>query len=593
MTDAALASEFERPFQQAARKVRGRLLARRVLTGGSLGLCVGGFAAGLAWWLRLGDLRPLSSAFGLLGAGLGALWAARRRWSDEDVALYLDEALGSHEQVVTALGLRHAQTEAASHLRRSAALSLLSGAPRLAGPRVLDAPQWLGPFGAAAILWLCLTPLPAAPVVAAAPGAERVKQGSVRGLERIEALRNQNGRNPEDERRLRALADAATKLRQDLAPGMEKREALARLAKLRDAIAQLRSDFGEGQNRQGLEAAIGAFNEHPELRRAARALGDGDITAFDQEMQRLANQAEKQARESARQALEEAERVAREKGAQGLADALQEQRDSFDKRSAGADALRELARELEGKLDPEALEDLKEFGATGDPEAARRLAEALGKAVSKLSEEERRRLAQRLTQQLERDARGTGGSPMTREELRDMARRLASAEGQKELEEQLRQLGSPKAAGEAEREGALDDAERGLGEAERGLGALPLPLSGASPDPGRPGTSPGGKAGPDPGGRPGPHGDGGKGDHSGQSQNVTAPELRAKANARRSGVGPMHGATLGRAPSRPGDTANQRGSGSLGSLAPGEVGAVEQSEVPEEYREHVGRYFEP
>jgi hypothetical protein len=33
--------------------------------------------------------------------------------------------------------------------------------------------------------------------------------------------------------------------------------------------------------------------------------------------------------------------------------------------------------------------------------------------------------------------------------------------------------------------------------------------------------------------------------------------------------------------------------GSLGSVAPGEIGAVEQSEVPEEYREHVGRYFEP
>jgi hypothetical protein len=74
---------------------------------------------------------------------------------------------------------------------------------------------------------------------------------------------------------------------------------------------------------------------------------------------------------------------------------------------------------------------------------------------------------------------------------------------------------------------------------------------------------------------------------------VTAPELRAKANVQRSGVGPMHAATLGRAPARPGDTANQRGTGSLGSVAPGEVGAIEQSEVPEEYREHVGRYFEP
>src|SRR5258706_1277365 len=223
---------------------------------------------------------------------------------------------------------------------------------------------------------------------------------------------------------------------------MEKREALSRMAKLRDSIAELRSEFGKEQNRQGLEAALGALNEHPELRKAARALGDGDITAFDQEMQRLANQAEKQARESAKRALEEAERAAREKGAQGLADALKEQRDGFDQRSADADALRQLAKALEGKLDPEALEDLKEFGDSGDPKAAKRLAEAMGKALSKLSEEERKRLAEQLQKQLEQSPSGAG-SPMTREEMAAMARRLASPEGQKELEEQLRKLANP------------------------------------------------------------------------------------------------------------------------------------------------------
>jgi hypothetical protein len=128
-----------------------------------------------------------------------------------------------------------------------------------------------------------------------------------------------------------------------------------------------------------------------------------------------------------------------------------------------------------------------------------------------------------------------------------------------------------------------------LGEAERGLGATPMPMNGGKGDPGGSGSAP-------PDGKPGSGGpgrDGGKGDHSGQSQKVDAPELRAKANASRNAAGPMHAATLGRAPARPGDTANQRGTGALGSAAPGEIGAVEQSEVPEEYREHVGRYFEP
>ncbi len=35
------------------------------------------------------------------------------------------------------------------------------------------------------------------------------------------------------------------------------------------------------------------------------------------------------------------------------------------------------------------------------------------------------------------------------------------------------------------------------------------------------------------------------------------------------------------------------GQGALGEAAPGEVGGVDRSDVPEEYREQVGRYFPP
>ncbi len=597
MVDSVATLELERSFGRAARKVRGRLGLRRALSGAAFGLCAGALSAGALWWLRQGELRPFAGGLGLLGAGVGALLAARKRWSDEDVALYLDEKLGGREQIVTALGLGAQTSEAAAHLKQNAAQLLSAGAAKLRGPKVWDAPQILGPVAAAVIVWLCVAPLPKAPPVAQAPGVERVKQTDVQGLERIEALRDQKGRTPEDERRLRALADEAKKLRGDLAQGMEKREALSRMAKLRDTIAELRSEFGKSQNRQGLEAAIGALSEHPELRKAARALGDGDVTAFDQEMRRLANQAEKQSRDSAKHALEAAERAAREKGAPRLADALKEQRDSFDQRSADADALRELAKALGGKLDPEALEDLKEFGSGGDPKAARRLAQAMGKALSKLSEDERKRLAEQMKKQLDQSP-GGAASPMTRQELADMARRLASAEGQKDLEEQLRKLANPDASREAQRDGALNDAERGLGDAERGMGGMPMPMPGGANGAGDPSGDPAGTPGKpangkDPSGGPGSAHDTGTGDHSGQSQAVAAPELRAKAEVRRSGKGPMHAATLGRAPARPGDTANQRGTGSLGSVAPGEIGAVEQSEVPEEYREHVGRYFEP
>ena len=587
MADSVATPELGLAFERAARRVRGRLWLRRVLSGASLGLLAGGAAAFGLWWLREGELRPFSAALGLLGATLGALAAARKRWSDEEVALFLDETLRSKEQLVTAVGLGGDTSEPARLLRARAA-SALQGL-QLSGPKVLDALQWAGPLGAAAIIWMTLAPLPAAPKVVASPGVERVQQGDVKGLERIEALAGQHGRDPEDQRRLRALAEEAKRLRAELARGTEKREALAKMAKLRDAIAELRSEFGSQQNRPGLEAAIGALSEHPDLRKAARALGDGDLTAFDQEMQRLANKAEREARESAKEALADAARQAREKGAKALGEALEEQKRDFEKREREAQALRELAEALGSKLDAEALEDLKEFGSSGDPKAARRLAEAMGQALSKLSEEERKRLAEQLKKQAAQAPAGAA-SPMSREELEDLARRLASPEGQKELEQRLRELAEGEPGKEAERDGALGDAERGAEEAQRGLGAVPLPMQG----------EPGGKAGnaPPADGKapPGGHGSGtdsGQGKQKGNADPVEAPELRAKANAKRTPNGPMHAATLGRAPARTGDTANQRGAGSLGSVAPEEIGAVEQSEVPEEYREHVGRYFEP
>jgi hypothetical protein len=584
VADSVAAPELEASFGRAARRVRGRLLLRSVLSGVAFGLAAGAVATAGLWWLGRGELRPFGAALGLLGGAVGALLGRRRRWSDEDVALYLDHQLESREQVVTALGLRSQASEAALHLKASAAATIATALPRLRGPKVLDAPQLFAPFGAAALGWLLWLPLPPVDAPEVPPGAERVQSREVKGLERIEALRDLRGRSPEDERRLRALAEEARKLRRDLEQGVEKRDALLRMAKLRDAIAELRSELGSEHNRPGLEAAIAALEKAPGLGDAARALGDGDLTEFDREMQRLANQAEQAARESARAALKEAERAAREKGASLLGDALKEQQQTLAEREANAEALRQLGEALKSGLDPQALEDLRELGESGDPEAARRLARSMGQALSKLSAEERERLAEQLKQEIGRSAEGSM-TPMTREELQELARRLASPEGQRELQEHLRQLADPARGREAQREGALDDAERGLGAAERGLGPLPLPM---------PGTGTREPLGAQTGQDPSAQGSGdGRSKPTGETQRVPAPELRAKADVQRSGAGPMHAATLGRAPARPGDTANQRGTGSLGSVAPAEIGAIEQSEVPEEYREHVGRYFEP
>jgi hypothetical protein len=438
-----------------------------------------------------------------------------------------------------------------------------------------------------------VAPLPSPPPAAPrAPGSDLVKLEKLAGLDRIEALDRLGGSTPEERERLKRIAEAARKLRADLAKGLERREALAAVAKLRDDIAAERMKFGDESNRAALDAALAELERKAGLERAAKALGEGDLVTFDEEMQRIANTAEKADRDAAKDALEQAAKAAREKGSEALSRALERERKKLEEAEAKAEALRELARELGGALGAEGKEALEDYGESGSPEAQRKLTESLERALRGLSEEERKRLAENLKK------RADGGSgrmtPMTRAELEELAKRLAEKDADKRLEEQLRDLARRDPSEDAERERGLGEADRGGADAERGLGALPMPgqQGSGTGTPGsnsRPKSDPAGK-----GGTPGPGGtkDDGTGDHSGETQSLDGKELRSKADGKLLPGGAMHGATLGRAPARPGETANERGSGALGSVGRTEIGAVEGTDIPEEYREQVGRYFD-
>ena len=603
MADTAQ-SEFQRAFLEHARRVHRRRALRQALTGAGFGLLLGALGALGLWALRLGEWRPFAAGLGALGAVAGVLLAQRRRWSSGDVALFLDARLGSSETLTTALGARNSEEPALAHVVERAAVVLNGANPEQVKPRLWSRQHLAVPVALAAIAAISWAPLPPAPKAPAAPpGAERVRIENLKGLERIEALAQLRGQNPEQDERLKQLAEQARKLREALAKGLEKREALSEIAKLRDGVAAERLKLGDLQNRPGLDAALRAF-ANKALQDARKALSQGDLTAFDDEMQKLANRAENSDRKAAKDALEEAAKAAREKGSKSLADALDAQKKQFEEREARSGALRELSQSMKGKLSPEALEDLKEFGKSGDPAAEQRLEEALEKALEGLSADERKRLSERLQKQLEADAgQGSDLSPMTKKELESLSKQLASKAGVDALKKQLRDLSKPEPSADAKREQGLGDAERGGSAAERGLGVVPVPAPGdaageregerSSGDgndqhgPSRGNSDPGGSA------SPGSQHDTGSADHRGNTPEIAGKELRSKANAPLQAGAPMHGATLGRAPARAGETANERGSGSLGQAQKTEVGAVDHADIPEEYREQVGRYFEP
>jgi hypothetical protein len=340
------------------------------------------------------------------------------------------------------------------------------------------------------------------------------------------------------------------------------------------------------------------------MKDAAKALGDRDLTDFDQEMEKLANKLEAEDRDKARKTLEEAAEAARKQGAKDVAKALEEQKRLLEERGKNRDKLKELSKAFGDALPDDAKKALKDFDGSGSGKDAQKLADKLEDALGKLSPEERKRIADKLRKQAEqlKDAGGgEDGAPgaMSKQDLRDLAKDLDTPEGQQRLEDALRQMaGEPgPESDESKRQRGLDDAEKGEGDAEEQLGGgmpMPMPMSGG--DDGQPGGKPGGKEG---GGKedgPSQSGHtegGGPGSHDGVTGKVDAPGVRAKADSRMNRGAPMPGVIQGRTTGRAGETANVQGTGALGTVGPEEVGGVERSEVPEEYREQVGRYFQP
>ncbi len=599
---------FRASFDRWARRVRARLAAERVLTGAAAGLVVGALATGALWYTRHGQLRPLGAAGGVIGAAVGALVARRRRWDDEDVALYLDGKLGADEAIATAIELDAASEAKDEGSARAVVVSHAASALAKATPAKVRAPLWrvrhLGaPLAGGAIAYLSLMPLPPVPPGSAPPpGADKVQVAEIAGLEKVIELADLDARDDAQRERLKKLADEAKKIRDKLRAGVEKREAQADIARLRDSITAERLSLGEGEQRQGLESALGKLGQNPEMKDAAKALGDRDLTELDEQMEKLADKLEKKDREEAKKTLEEAAEAARKAGAPGVAKALEEQKRLLEERGKRADKLRELGKALGEGLPEDAKKSLEEMNNGGGGKSQQELADRLEDALEKLSPEERKRLAENLKKQAAGMPNEGGAEPPSKQELRELAEQLATPEGQKQLEDQLREMAKERGpeSEESERQRALDDAQEGAGEAERQLGApIPTPGAGGQPgsDPGQNGNKGGGKDGKDGKGDGKPqagHSEGGgKGDHAGQTGVIGGDGVRARADTAIGKGRPMPGVVMGRTTGKPGETANLRGSGALGDVGPEEVGGIERSDVPEEYREQVGRYFQP
>jgi hypothetical protein len=572
------APDFQSTFRLRARAVRRALGLSSALDAGAFAAGVAVAVGGATWAIGLGHAWAVAAAALGLGALAGVVHSRRTRWSDADVALYLDARLTHDEAISTALERHAASDEVTRDVTERALRVLTSEEAAAARPRVLRRRHALLPLAAAAVALLALAPpRPAAiaPRSAAPPVVAKLD-----GLTKVEALAKLAPSSDEERRRLEALAAAARRLREDAAAGIDRKEALDQAGRLRERLEAERKGLADAKNRAGLEAAIRALSKHEETEAAARALGRADLVALDEELELVAAKAEAESREIARQALAEAARAARERGAEEVARALEEQGRLLQRRAARSEAMEELSRLLGGALPRDEGRRLQTLDR-GSPEAREALAKAMVDALRKLPEAERRKIAESLAKAA---AGMQGGRATTREEMEKLAEALASPEGQKALEQALTELARGERSGQATRAQAMAMAELGLSQAERAL-------SGQTGPAGQAGQAPRQAQGAESGNQPGQDGPGGPAAHGGETPEVSGKQLPAQARGPALGGVPV--GLEGFSPARPGEARIAPATGALEAAAPGELSAMEGAFVPKEYRDQVGRYFAP
>ncbi len=229
------ARSFRPLFERWSGRVRARLALRRVLTGAAIGLLLGAGAAAALWRTRHGGQRLAGAAGGFLGAAVGMTVARRKRWSDGDVALYLDARLAANEAIATALELDgDRDTPGGAVVVSHATAALANATPQAVGARLLRPSHVALPAAVVAIGWISVAPFPALPPgPAAAPGTETVALTHLEGLEKVLALAGVRARDEAQRERMNKLANDARRLREELRAGMAKRDAQSEIARLK------------------------------------------------------------------------------------------------------------------------------------------------------------------------------------------------------------------------------------------------------------------------------------------------------------------------------------------------------------------------
>lgn len=547
-------------------------LTQAALYVGGVGLWVSMFAPGLPRW-------PIVAV--LLVAVLALYLLQKTALTEQDVVAYVDSRLNGRETILSAWeAAQRGPVEGFDAHTLRQALHLLRESSASTRPALLPPVVRTLPLGLATLAALWFVPLP--PVVAmTGPETLRIEDASL--LERIERLEEL----APDEESQRLLAEAraeAAELQRALAEGMDPREALDSMDSIREQLERVERESQSTESEALAEAVRELADEEPEM---AEALAERNLENLDREVTRAAGRREVADRERARAALERAAEAAQEAGDEELSESLLRRRNLLDRREEQAALARRLAEAMpelmEGELGRQ-LERLSRDGDASDLDEA--TVNAMEEAWSRLTPEERRRLAEAMREQQAAENRHAA------EEAEGGADTLSADEYERMLRESLEHL---------------EELQRGAGQSGAGGGTMPVPQRGSGQGgqngqgagQGQSGQGQGAGQGQGSGvggqasGAGGQGGGGGRGNAGGNTQVLEDGEGPLARVRPRVGAGtPSRSWIEWGTPGAPGEEGASEGSVGGGEVGPSEGSGIGRSRVPADYEDHVRTYFQ-
>jgi len=317
--------------------VRGRHQRQWMWQCCSWGLVSGGFTGCLLGAMRgvsSGSIPWLAIALAVLGGPvLGFLFSVLRPRPLREAAVSIDRSCGFKDRVTTALGFM-AEARPSAPLRElqieDAAAHLAGVDPVQVAPIRAPKPWWWGLALTVAAVVIGFLTTPAQQAVATVVTNNVVSTQALRIGEELERLRqfNEDQGDPEVEKLLKELAAKVEELKQ---PGVDPKEALAKLSEMEAALQDQRQQLTD----QNLEAALKEVGEslalaqplqsageamsHGNMEKAAAELAKLEKPELDRKTEKaLTEKLDQQAKKNSGSGSQRALREATEKVSQGL-----------------------------------------------------------------------------------------------------------------------------------------------------------------------------------------------------------------------------------------------------------------------------------